>query len=109
MDFESLGPLGVFITAIGTIIGGAVAWTTNTVTRSHKEKREELLNAAIEKIETRDEKIADLEGEIKDLEGKIEHLKGELRRANSERTAWYWQLKDNGITPDPRWREAEYV
>ena len=98
MGWENVGGL----IALLTTVGGGVVWTVGQVNRARKERRTELLNAAAEKIKLRDERINELEDEILGL-------KQELRAANHERRSWYWQLKDNGIEPDPEWREAEYV
>lgn len=97
-DWDSLGPLGLFLSTIG----GGVVWLLNRADRNRTERRDEVLKAA-------DERIAEKDKDIAERDERIGHLTAELRAANAERHAWYWQLRDNGIEPDPGWREAEYV
>lgn len=98
MDWNFLGPLGVFLTTLA----GGVVWVVNRVEKARQAKRDEVLKAA-------DERIAEKDQDIAERDGKIAHLTAELRAANAERHAWYWQLRDNKIDPDPGWREADYV
>ncbi|MFE5777068.1 hypothetical protein [Brachybacterium sp. NPDC056505] len=98
MDWDSLGPLGVFLSTLA----GGVVWVMNRIDKAKRARRDDALKAA-------DERLAEKDKDLQERDAKIALLEEELRAANTERHSYYWQLKDNGIEPVPGWREARYV
>lgn len=98
MDWDSLGPLGVFLSTLA----GGVVWVMNRIDKGKRARRDDALKAA-------DERLAEKDADIAERDRKIALLEEELHLANSERHSYYWQLRDNKIKPEPGWREARYV
>lgn len=88
MDWESLGPLGVFL----GVIGGGVAWIYDRWT-ARADKREA---AMIDSLKTQ---LAEAISERD--EARKEAALWELRG-----TSWWRQLVKAGIDPDPTWGDG---
>ena len=87
MDWDSLGPLGVFL----GVLGGGIAWVVN-LWLGRADRREEHMIKLL--TAQKDEAEEDAAAE------KASRIAWEKRAI-----AWYKQLVDAGMTPVPPWGE----
>lgn len=89
MDWDVLGPLGAFL----GVIGGGVAWTYDRWQRRTERREDRMIEVLKEgKAEAEAERDAEKAGRI----------------AAERRARAYWrQLIQHGVTPDPEWGEDE--
>lgn len=87
MDWDSLGPLGVFL----GVVGGGIAWVVN-LWLGRADRREERMIKILtaQKDEAEEEAAAERASRV---------------RWEKRAIAWYKQLVDAGITPAPPWGE----
>lgn len=85
MDWNQLTPIGVFL----TVLGGGIAWVIDRW-QSRTDRREDRM------IEMLKDQKAEAEKEA--AEEKADRIRWERRAI-----AWYRQLLEAGIDPDPKW------
>lgn len=85
MDWNVLGPIGVFL----GVVGGGVAWVVDRW-QSRADRREDRMIELLKAGRTEAQALAAAE--------KASRIEWERRAI-----AWYKQLVDAGIDPDPTW------
>lgn len=87
MDWDSLGPLGVFL----GVLGGGIAWIVN-LWLGRADRRE-------------DRMIKYLEAEKAEAEAEAAAERAARIKWEKRAIAWYKQLVDAGLDPVPPWGE----
>lgn len=94
MDWDSLGPISLALTAIGGVIGGAVKWADAVKQR----RRSQMIEALRFRLEAEKAEKAEVERERDQYRAAYFTARAVLR-------SYERQLIAAGIDPDPEWEE----
>lgn len=94
MDWDSLGPLSLVLTAASAVVGGAVKWVDSIRQR----RRAQMIEALKFRLEAEQKERVDAEAETARYRTAYYSARSTLR-------SYERQLLAAGITPDPEWEE----
>jgi len=107
MDWDSLGPISLALTAASAVVGGAIKW----IDAVRQRRRDQMIKALEYRLAAEEKDHAEDNAEAAEkrvaLEAEREQYREAYFSARATLRSYERQLLAAGITPEPHWEEPD--